>query len=78
MTQKDVIRFQGYDKEITLTNGRDIERFYLDSTSGNRIVSSKILYHGRDKKDAIDHFMEYFTPKKTWYFCGNELTYVEG
>lgn len=79
LTQKDIINFQGYDFEITTRNGRDIERFYLDSTTNNRIVFSTVLYHGKSEKDAMEHFMEYFTPKKTWYIFGeNELRYVEG
>ena len=75
MTSK-VIEFQGYDYEVTRINGCDVERFYLDSTRNDKIVSSTILYHGDSFADAHDNLMKYWQPPMKWYFCGNELRHT--
>jgi len=70
-----VIKFKGYDFEFTTINGCDVERFYLDTEMNNRIVFSRILYHGESREDAYAHLMDYYERPKRWYICGNTLMY---
>lgn len=67
------ITIQGYDKEMTVINGQNIERLYL---AGESVAFSEIIFVGKDHEDAIENFYSYFKPQKTWYLSGNELKYM--
>ncbi len=71
---KSIYDYQDWEREVTTVNGNDIERFYLGEN--NRIVKSEVLYHGKNKDDAINSLLIYWQPPKNWYvFTNNEIRY---
>lgn len=73
---KSVIDVLGYDTEFTRIMGCDIERFYIDSTHNDKLVASRILYHGSSPEDARENLMSYWERPMRWYFCGTELRHT--
>lgn len=48
-----------YDYSIVSVNGSDVEEVFL---LNNKIIASRILYHGNDFEDANAHLIDFWHP----------------